>query len=143
MSQPASAVQGKRKENGRGRSPGVETVNRTPREARPGPVPGSKYNQAASTRASPFHAPYTQRSSTSPSVRQEAPEVPKIAAAPAACGPAWELSGAFDTDADIIQRLTPWDKFAAIVMSRLNGPMKCKGHGSKYGVSGKPDNGSP
>ena len=189
MNQPANAARERRKSkgNGRGRSPGAKTVNRTHGAARPGPVPGSKNNQVAPRRASPFHTPYAQGSSTSPPVQgssisspempeipaapaacgptrelserfgtnavqgsstsspvpQQTPEVPKSAAASAACGPARELSGRFGTNADFIQRLTPQDKFTAIVMSRVNGRMKRKGHGSKHCVSGKLDGESP
>ena len=177
---------------GRGKSPGVKTVNLTHGAAKPGPVPGSKNNQATPRRASPFHTPYAQGSSTSPPVQgsstsspvpqeapeipgiaaapaacgpardlserfgtnaaqgssisspvPQAPEVPEIAVAPAACGPARELSGRCGTNADFIQRLTPQDKFAGIVMSRVNGRMKRKGHGSKHCVSRKLDGGSP
>ena len=76
-----------------------------------GLMPGSENNQTAPTRARPFHAhcaqgssisPPAQGSSTSPPVPQEAPGVPEIAAAPAACGPARELSGRFGTNADFI-----------------------------------------
>ena len=110
MNQPANAAREKRKGKGqeRGRSPGAKTVNRTHGAERPGPVPGSKNNQAAPRRASPFHTLYAQGSSTSPpvqgsstssSVPQEAPELPEIAAAPAACGPARELRERFGTNA--------------------------------------------
>ena len=57
MNQPANNVaREKRKGKGRGRvrSPGAKTVNRTHGAARPGPLPGSKNNQATPRRASPF-----------------------------------------------------------------------------------------
>ena len=230
MNQPANAAREKKKGKGKGRGmyPGAKTVNRTHGAARPGPVPGSKNNQVAPRRASPFHTPYAQGISTPPPVQgssTSSPEIPEIPAAPAACGPtrelserfgtdavqgsstsspvpqqapevpgsaaasaacgtakelsgrfgtnaiqgssasspvpqqtpevqesvaasaacgpARELSGRFGTNADFIQRLTPQDNFAAIVMSRVNGRMKRKGHGSKHCVSGKLDGGSP
>ena len=87
MNQPANAAREKRKGKGkgRGRYPGAKTVNRTHGAARPGPVPGSKNNQVAPRRASPFHTPYAQGISTSPPVQgssTSSPDIPEIPAAP-------------------------------------------------------------
>ena len=57
--------------------------------------------------------------------------------------PVREASGRFGPGADFVLALTPMDKFAATVRSKVDERMKRKGHGSKHGVSGKLDRGSP
>lgn len=58
-------------------------------------------------------------------------------------GPVREASGRFGPSVDFLRALTPQDYFAGTVRVEVDGRMKRKGRGSKHGVSGKLDRGSP
>ena len=60
-----------------------------------------------------------------------------------ATGAVREASGRFGPGVDFVWSLTPQDRSAKMVRADVDERMKRKGHGSKHGVSGKLDRGSP
>ena len=72
-----------------------------------------------------------------------ASSVAEASSEPGARGPVREASGRFGAGVDLVRAMTPMDKFASIVRCKVGQQMKRKGHGSKHGVSGKLDGGSP